>query len=115
MKFRYDEHHDDLAGWALIHAIAKLTDEKLQAIVGDRQGEHDVVLTLNGHEIDFVDVLRELDRQRDRQIAEAAEQLVEERLSEFLHRVHEVAGKVDHAVRQHAMQLLGVELPKEDP
>ena len=77
---------DDFRQWVLLHLITKF-DLIKKGVVGPRRegdGEIDVVLTINGHEVDFLVAADSLEAQHERMVSDAADRVVHEKIHEVL-------------------------------
>lgn len=76
MKFDYMDHTDDTVGWFFLEAITA-EDRRRPGFVKELMDKkpYDVVLTINGRDVDFVDVIENWERQIDGMVERKAKRL----------------------------------------
>ena len=78
----------DFREWAMIHLISKF---KLleDGTVKPSPAPIDVVLTINGKEVDFLSVVDEIEKQHERLVEEHVKQLMDEKFNDMFEPIQE--------------------------
>lgn len=99
---------DSMSWWAFIHAIAEFerANGKERARKFFERIDHEVKLTIDGEEMDFVELMERMNTATDYNILKKARRVISEQLSEVLSKVREL----EDAVILETATRLGVEL-----
>ena len=91
MKIIWKEHfgaNDDFIGWFLIQAM--IGNQTVQKIVDSRKLEDDVILTINGIEIDIIAALKRCEQECERQVSIKTTEIIENKFEDTINEFDDI-------------------------
>ena len=84
-------NHDDFIGWFILHAVTKKDGAINEITQNHKYGEyHDIVFTINGVELPFVETMEDFKSDFDNLVLSKAQDLVQARLDHQMGEAEEV-------------------------
>ncbi len=115
---------DSLIGWFIICCISaqeqagngKVTDigRPKEIVDGKEQTVDEIILTVNGIDIDVMPAFKRLEEHLDRTSKELAGELLKEHCSVEIEKITEVLKSAKDEIRKKLEESLGIKLPDED-